>query len=152
MATIPDRIYKIVDWHLRHEKTLLAEARIEADEIKSRALRSGRLLSADGIRAKGGHGDPTAKAALELAKASEVMERAGLWLSVIEETRIIFCGMQEADILDLHYGCGLSVADVGQQIHLEKQMVYTYRDRIVTNCALLAVECGLIKARETADA
>jgi hypothetical protein len=151
MATIPNRLYKIVDWHLCHENTLLADAQKEADEIRSRALATKGNAAADSIRAKGGHSDPTANTALELTRASDVLEKAKLWLSVIEETRIIFNGTPEGEILDLYFGKALSIADVCKQIHLERQMVYTYRDRIVTNCALLAVECGLIKARETTN-
>lgn len=141
MGLMPRKIYQMVEWQLHNAQQTVQRCREAMQDVLDAAASCGEM---GGSAVKGVPGDRTARAGLMLLEKELALERAEEWLACILETRQHFAGTLTAQVAEMYYGKGVTVLQVAEALHYEKQTINRYRDRFVSFLALLAASRGLI--------
>ena len=96
----------------------------------------------------GSPGDRTGRAAVTLAADEGSYSRQLCWLKCMDKTREYFDGSPEGRMAVMYYGMRMTMLEVAERMHYDRQTIYRYRDRYVTYLALLAAGKGLISLAE----
>lgn len=133
---IEARIYRAIEWNLRHIDKLREEYFTIKDDV---LYGSGEKI--DTGTASGKHADPTAIGALKI-----IDSKPSLWFDAINETYSYYSdSTMEGRVARMLYMCKLNFDDIAVAVKCSRRMLFFYRDNFVTRCAMHAAEKGLIK-------
>lgn len=144
MAVIPGHIFRVVENRLHH----VCSAWRRAEDARDEEILSEALGGGDGYAVATGAShtsDRTARVALRLQEPAMAGELAAQWGRVIGQVRGMFSGCSEGLLFERYYGLNITVKQLAEQEHYDRQTINRYREKVVSHCALLAAEKGLLK-------
>ena len=131
---------------LRRRKEAIEEARREYAEAVSDAVSLTGPLARDSTSGKGQPGDPTGKGAVRVLRAREKVAEIEAWEKVFTRTEHDFPpGSDQHKVCALHYEGGLTLAEIAQAMHYDRQTIRRKKDEFVYRAAWYAAEEGLTK-------
>jgi len=144
LPTIPEKVRRTVEWHLKNGGQEAERLRKELEDLTDEltALRSPDL---SGTPHGSGISDPVARAAERLASKREQLEKAEAWAVVLQRTREHFRGLPEGVVLELVYVRGHTQQAAADGLDIDRQTVRRHRESVVCFAALVAAERGLIR-------
>lgn len=151
MAVIPGCIFQAVERQLHRCSNLSAEPREHDQDIMSASLGGGQGYACASA-SRGSHGDRTAKAALAQDAVSRQLEHEASWMLLVSQVRAIFYGHSEELLFERYYGSDLSIKELAAQSYYDRQTINRYREKVVSHCALLAMQRGLLRWEPDRDA
>lgn len=150
MAVIPDGLYKQCDARLKDRLTAIERAEERLKEARARAysVHAGAADPVGGSHATGS-GDGLERKAISVAEAEEQLRQALAWDDVFRRLdRIYPPETPEGQVAHLLYNAGLTQADCCRMMDRDRKRIRELKDSIVVNCALLAVQAGLMRMEE----
>ena len=148
MPILPSKIWRAVEWRLRNNDTAEYYAYWQLQDEVSGADRIASPHTDMSIIGRGQHGDPTAKRAMRMAVAGERVEQSCLWGEVIDATYALYKDTATASIATMIYKHGGYLRSIAKDLTISIETVKRHQEKFMTTCALLAVEKGLVAAKE----
>lgn len=152
--TIPAGLYALCEKRRRRRYTAIGAAEERLREARQ-AAEAAHAAPPDpnGGSHGAGRGDGLERAAIRVAEAEEQLRQALAWDDVFTRMdRIYPAGCLEDTVSRMLYDKGFNQATVGEALGMHRITVRRYQDRYVINLALLAVQEGLARMEEKADA
>ena len=147
MGVIPRQIYRTIEWQLHNAEDAARRCREQLQDVLDRAQPGGSIAG----NGKGPPGDRTGKTAVLLCEKAQDIAEQEQWLLCIRLTREYFRGSVTGQVADQYYGRNVTILQVAEQMHYDKQSINRYRDRYVSFLALLASSRGLIRLAAWAE-
>ena len=149
MAVIPDGLYKQCDARLRERWTAISRAQERLNEAKARAYTVSAAPTDSGGGHGGGTGDALERKAISVQEAEEQLRQALAWDDVFWRLDRIFPpGTREGEAARYLYTNGLNAADSARAMGISWKTIWDLRNNYIINCALLAVQEGLVTMDE----
>lgn len=148
MSVIPQKIYRMVEYRLRHRWELATRARARLYDVHREAL-SIASPATDQEKHGSGPGNRTQAMALRILEAERRVEEAETWEEAIRLTDKAFPweSTSEGVIAGYLYGNGMTIQEVCLATGKGRSTVIHFRDNYVAHCALFAAALGLIDIR-----
>lgn len=128
---------KLIEWYLGKYQILKRICESRREDIIHASTSADNSSGARG----GGHADITANKAIKLLGQTE----EDIWLKVIEKTIKKYKDTEIETFLIKKYFENKSMLEVMADLHIEKTTAYRWREEIITYCALMAIQEGLMK-------
>lgn len=149
---IPQAVYYECEKWLRKHSDLIHAATLHLREVRAEAysVRAAALDSIGGERGTG-RGDALERKAMAVTEAEEQLRLALRWNDIVTRLKHMYPEeTREGTAFDLLYQRGMTQEEVCRLLNVERKTVRRCRDKLVINCALLAVQEGLVQL-ETED-
>ena len=141
---IPSGIYALCEEKLRNRHGLVLSARERLEEARAAAY-AVHAAPTDG----NGGGDLERKA-LRIHEAEEELRQALAWDDVARRLyRALPITTQAGQVANYLYERGMAQETICGALSIKRATFRQYRDKIIVNCALFAVQAGLIDMEET---
>ena len=152
MSVIPQKIYRKVEYNLRHRWDLLAQARARLYDVQREAL-SIASPATDQEKHGSGPGNRTQALALKIVEAEEQVKQAERWEEAFRLTDAAFPweSTQEGVVAGYLYGNGMNIQETCAATGRKRTTVIHLRDNYVAHCALFAAALCLIDIRKGQD-
>lgn len=152
MSVIPQKIYRKVEYHLRHRWDLSAQARARLYDVQREAL-SIASPATDQEKHGSGPGNRTQALALKIVEAEEQVKQAERWEEAFRLTDAAFPweSTQEGVVAGYLYGNGMNIQETCAATGRKRTTVIHLRDNYVAHAALFAAALGLIDIRKGPD-
>ena len=152
MSVIPQKIYRKVEYNLRHRLDLSAQARARLYDVQREAL-SIASPATDQEKHGSGPGNRTQALALKIVEAEEQVKQAERWEEAFRLTDAAFPweSTQEGVVAGYLYGNGMNIQETCAATGRKRTTVIHLRDNYVAHCALFAAALCLIDIRKGQD-
>lgn len=152
MSVIPQKIYRTVEYRLRHRWELATRARARLYDVQREAL-SIASPATDQEKHGSGPGNRTQAMALRILEAERRVEEAETWEEAFRLTDAAFPfeTTPEGVIAGYLYGNGMTIQETCAATGRKRTTVIHLRDNYVAHCALFAAALGLIDIRGGRD-
>lgn len=152
MSVIPQKIYRKVEYNLRHRLDLSAQARARLYDVQREAL-SIASPATDQEKHGSGPGNRTQALALKIVEAEEQVKQAERWEEAFRLTDAAFPweSTQEGVVAGYLYGNGMNIQETCAATGRKRTTVIHLRDNYVAHAALFAAALGLIDIRKGPD-
>lgn len=148
---IPSGIYALCEEKLRNRHGLVLSARERLEEARAAAY-AVHAAPTDGNG--GGHGSQDGsdleRKALRIHEAEEELRQALAWDDVARRLyRALPITTQAGQVANYLYERGMAQETICGALGIKRATFRQYRDKIIVNCALFAVQAGLIDMEGT---
>lgn len=149
MPVIGKAMYEACEGWLREREARVAAAERRLRLARERAYDAHAAPMDKNGGSRSGRGDALERKAIAVQEAEEQLRQALRWDDAVTRTgRIYPPDTREGKVMRLLYERGMTQEDVCRSLHVERKTVRRCRDKIVINCALLAVQAGLMRMEE----